>query len=91
MIDKLIAFLSRFMAQPDKLLHFGGMALLCAACAHFFGAFPALWFGAGVAWGKERYDKAHPDKHSPDGWDAYATMLGGLFGTTLICVLLPLF
>lgn len=87
MIEKLNAFLARYVAQPDKVLHFAGAALLCALVARFFGPFPALWFGAGLAWGKERYDKAHPEKDTWDGWDAYAALLGGLFGTTMVCLL----
>lgn len=29
-----------------------------------------------AAWLKEDYDRRHPDKHSRDGWDAYATSIG---------------
>lgn len=92
MIDKLIAFLSRFMAQPDKALHFAGMVLVCVIVGHFGGVLPGLWFGAGISWGKERYDKAHPDKHSPEGWDAFAALLGSLAGVTVAAFMgAPLF
>lgn len=81
---QVIAFLSRFVAQPDKLLHFAGGLVVAFALAMAGGQLAALWIVAALAWAKERYDKAHPDRHTWDGWDAFATLLGGLAGVTAL-------
>lgn len=87
------SFLTWFSNLPrDKKDH----ALLGAAgssvCVSVLLIFlPVLWAGgiaavllACAAFGKERYDAAHPDKHTADPYDALATILGG------VAVLLPI-
>ena len=74
----------QLLEQPDKALHALGGAVIGAAVAVASGSLPlGAWVAFGVAWAKERYDKAHPDRHTFDGWDAYATALGGLLGAHL--------
>lgn len=89
-MDKLFSLVSTYPA--DKKDH----ALLGAAgssvCVSFMLIFlPVLW-AAGItaallacaAFGKERYDAAHPDTHTADPYDALVTILGG------VAVLLPI-
>ena len=66
----------------DKLAHFA-VGVLIYAAAHFVSPIIGLAAVAVAAVGKEIYDWFHRDKHTPDVWDAVATMLGGLTG--LIC------
>lgn len=65
----------------DKALHFIAGVLIFAV-AHFGG----IWVGVAAvtvaAVGKEIYDWFHRDKHTPDIWDAVATVLGGVVGFT---------
>lgn len=83
-LARLVQLLGRFVAQPDKLLHLvGGLIVAGVVLALTRVAVLALWAGAAVAWLKERYDKAHPDRHTWDGWDAFATFLGALVCVTL--------
>ena len=83
MLERLDAWLARFVAQPDKVLHFlVGMAI-AATLAVVLSDIGTLWACGLIAWGKERYDKAHPDVHTPDGWDAFATVAGSLLALTL--------
>ena len=46
------------------------------------GAAVHPWLGllacAVIAVVKEFYDARHPDMHTPDGWDAYATLVGAI-------------
>ena len=90
-MEKLLSLVSAYPA--DKKDH----ALLGAAgssvCVSFLLIFlPVLWavgitavLLACAAFGKERYDAAHPENHTSDPYDALATLLGG------IAVLLPVF
>lgn len=75
----------------DKALHALGGALIAAVVYLldvFLGHF-GLWLVLAVvviaAIGKEVYDLAHQDRHTPDVYDALATTLGGLL------VILPLY
>ena len=95
----LLAFLGRFWRQPDKALHFaigaavagslGLLAVLVASTllrprpAALAGLLAGLWLCALVAWAKERSDRGDPEHHTPDGWDAFATLLGGLLGASV--------
>ena len=56
----------------DKIVHmgFGAIAALCPT-------YPMIAILV-VAFGKEVYDYYHPDKHTCDGVDAMATIVGGL-------------
>ncbi len=99
-MDMLVLYLARFFAQPDKALHAVGgflIGLVLALGAIVGAGVPAHWAVAGavlagfaIAWGKERADKAHPDRHTWDGWDAYATALGCALGASLGPALAPL-
>lgn len=40
-----------------------------------------------IAYGKEYYDKQHPDKHTYDGWDAFVTSIGIPIGQILAALL----
>jgi hypothetical protein len=94
-MERLIAFLSRYVSQPDKVLHLlAGAAVALVAlvlamwCGLALGAgqLVALWAGCAVAWFKERCDRAYPLRHTWDGWDAFATFLGALVAVTAIAV-----
>lgn len=63
----------------DKALHFIAGVLIFAV-AHFGGIWVGMAAVTVAAVGKEIYDWFHRDKHTPDVWDAVATMLGGLTG-----------
>ena len=63
----------------DKAGHFIA-GLLIYALLHFVDPAVGLLSVAVAAIGKEAYDYLHRDKHTPDIWDAVATMLGGLVG-----------
>ena len=74
MIEKIITFLNNIPA--DKVAHcLGGVVLF--AIGQLFGYGLALVVIGAVS--KEIYDKLHPN-HTPDVWDAVATILGGLLG-----------
>ena len=88
-MNAVLVWLGRWFAQPDKAAHgiielVLGFVLLSAMLAS--GLDPAwsvlavLSVGTLIAWVKERYDKAHPDVHTFDGWDAYAGTVGTLLG-----------
>lgn len=64
----------------DKVLHFG-IASGVTSVALFFGLPPAaaLLFAWVLGGGKELYDRARPEAHTFDGWDAFWTSSGGLF------------
>lgn len=84
MIAALQALLGRYVAQPDKALHvLACFVIAFLALASGLTMLGTAWLCLGVAWGKERWDKAHPTAHTWDGWDAFATVCGGLLGMTL--------
>lgn len=65
------------------LLHWPAIALTLAAIA---GAKLGRSLAEIVAWAKEDYDRRHPDKHTKDGWDAYAVSVGGWLAETPVFV-----
>lgn len=83
----IMAWLARWFAQPDKVLHaavgFAAMqALLMFAVAEPLPeriAAASLVVSA-LSWGKERFDRSRPDRHVADGWDAFATIVGAQLG-----------
>ena len=77
-MNTITTFLARYFEQPDKVLHAAAGAIAQAVLRLLLPGVFALAFVAAIAWGKERYDKAHATAHTPDGWDAYATLIGGL-------------
>lgn len=61
----------------DKALHIIA-GVLVYTVAHFVSPIVGMAAVAVVAVGKEIYDYMHKDKHTPDAWDAIATIGGGL-------------
>lgn len=90
--------------QADKLKHFAAgaaVAVLLTAILTLLGLWWgwSLWLGIVspfvLGWGKEKlYDKLRSDRHTVDGWDAFATGAGamlaplGLAVASLLSVLL---
>ena len=75
MIEKIIAFLNSI--PTDKVYHcLGGVVLF--AIGQLFGYGLALAILGAVV--KEIYDYFHPESHTADWKDAFATTLGGLLG-----------
>ena len=62
----------------DKLQHFAGGAILFILAALILPLSLSALLVWCVAGGKELYDRAHPDRHTFDGWDAYWTVAGGV-------------
>ncbi len=77
-MQSILAFLGKWFAQPDKVLHVAAGIGAQFVLGLFVPVVPTLCVVAFIAWGKERYDKAHADVHTPDDWDAFATVVGGL-------------
>ena len=63
----------------DKQGHFI-VGLIAYMAFHFIGVAVGLGVVAVLAVGKEIYDWFHRDRHTPDLWDAVATMAGGVAG-----------
>lgn len=78
---KVFAFLINPLkgVAADKQAHFI-VGLLAYMVFHFVGIGVALVVVAAMAIGKEIYDWFHRDRHTPDVWDAVATMVGGVAG-----------
>lgn len=75
MIEKLINLANSI--PSDKVAHcLGGVILF--AIGQLFGYGLALAVIGAVV--KEIYDYMHKDTHTPDVWDAIATIIGGLLG-----------
>jgi len=75
MAKKIIAFLNAI--PSDKVYHcLGGVVLF--AIGQLFGYGLALAILGAIT--KEVYDYFHPDTHTADWKDAFATTLGGLLG-----------
>ena len=64
--------------QKDKVAHLGVGALIAALAGTIVPPAAALAIVVLVAWEKESYDKGHPEAHTFDGWDAFATLVGGV-------------
>lgn len=75
MLEKLLNFIGTIPC--DKLGHIVS-GFVVFTILHFISTEVALFGVLLAAWGKEAYDYFHKDKHTPDAWDALATMLGGL-------------
>ena len=69
----------KFNLPHDKALHFI-VGVLIYAAAHFTSPVVGMIAVAVAAVGKEVYDYMNRDKHTPDLWDAVATVLGGAAG-----------
>ena len=68
----------------DKQMHFWGGLIIALIAGISFGAWWGFTVCYIVAFGKEFYDWLHKDKHTPDVFDALATVLGGGAGFFLI-------
>lgn len=71
----------------DKLLHFLGGLIICILASLVLPLAISIALVWGIAGSKELYDKAHPEIHTFDGWDAYWTVAGGVFAAILIWML----
>lgn len=79
--------LSKLNAIPsDKVMHFASGVVLFAL-VNLFDPYVALLTVAFTAIAKELYDQRNKEHHTPDPYDALATMLGGLVG--LVITLTP--
>ena len=75
MIEKILKYLNSIPA--DKIAHcLGGVILF--AIGQLFGY--GLLLAIAGAIGKEVYDYFNKATHTPDPWDAVATIAGGLLG-----------
>lgn len=63
----------------DKALHII-VGVLAYMVFHFVSPVVGLAAAAIAAVGKEIYDYMNRDRHTPDVWDAVATMAGGVAG-----------
>lgn len=63
----------------DKALHVI-VGALAYAVFHFANPVVGLIAATIAAVGKEVYDYANRDRHTPDAWDAVATLAGGAIG-----------
>lgn len=63
----------------DKALH-AIVGVLAYAVFHFVSPVVGLIAATVAAVGKEVYDYANRDRHTPDAWDAVATLAGGVLG-----------
>lgn len=65
------------MQHLDKLLHFvaGFVITMVFGLVH---PTLGLTMAAVIGKAKEDYDKARPDRHTYDGWDAFATVAGAI-------------
>ncbi len=63
----------------DKALHVIA-GVLAYAVFHFISPVVGLIAATVAAVGKEIYDYANRDRHTPDAWDAVATIAGGVIG-----------
>jgi hypothetical protein len=67
------------LPPQDKLAHFAA-GVLIYAIAHFISPVVGMIAVTVAAVGKEVYDYMNRNKHTPDLWDAVATLLGGAAG-----------
>lgn len=88
-MNALLQWLRGFVAQPDKALHFIAGFAAGFMLASVVGVLWAQWAGLGLSWAKERWDKGRPDRHTFDGWDAFATQCGVVAGATLWDAIAP--
>jgi hypothetical protein len=64
----------------DKVAHFASGVVLYALTMPGLGLWYAMALVSVTAVTKELYDYMHRDIHTPDVWDAVATMAGGAVG-----------
>lgn len=77
----LESMLSKLNSIPaDKVMHFACGTVLFAWCLLITTPILALALVAFAGVGKEIYDLMNDDIHTPDFWDAVATIAGGAVG-----------
>lgn len=81
---KVLAYLSSKIKNFDKYLHLLIGTIVYIAVYIPFDPLKALIAVAVIARWKELFDKKHPDKHSYDGWGAFATLLGAVIGQAIL-------
>lgn len=72
------------LKQVDKQLHFLVGLVIALACGYFVPWWAGLVAATAIGAGKEVYDSAHKDEHTPDVWDFVVTALGGLLGAGVV-------
>ena len=72
------------MLNLDKFWHYQVGLLVALAVGHFLSKQLAIIVVMGIGLAKELYDSYHPDKHTADGQDFIATVVGGLTGVALL-------
>ena len=72
----------------DKQGHFIA-GVLAYSMMHFASPIIGLAVVIAMAIGKEIYDWYHRENHTPEAWDAVATILGGVVG--YLCGITPFF
>lgn len=77
MIEQVLAKLNSVPA--DKVAHFASGVILFALLS-WINPYLAFWVVVVAATGKEIYDSFHREDHTPDLWDGFATVLGGVVG-----------
>ncbi len=83
MIEQILSKLNSIPA--DKVAHFASGTILFALALPGIGPRYAMALVVLVAFAKEAYDALNREHHTPDIWDAVATILGGL--TAYSCTL----
>lgn len=78
MIEDLFSKLAE--TPHDKALHFIVGVLIFSFSLPLVGPAYALALVAVLGTLKEVYDFIHKERHTPDAWDAIATILGGAVG-----------
>ena len=68
----------------DKFWHFQVGLMLALGMGYFFSKQWAIIAVMALGLGKELYDSRFPDKHTADGADFIATVVGGLTGVALL-------
>lgn len=80
MIERIFAKLNAIPA--DKVMHFASGVVLFAVL-NWFSPHVAFWAVVLAATAKEVYDSFNNETHTPDPWDAFATILGGITGLVI--------
>lgn len=67
--------------QKDKVLHLLAGWVITVLVGYFTYHIVGIFATLIIAGLKEKYDGRYPEKHTVDGWDAYATTLGIIPGS----------
>lgn len=72
------------MQGLDKQAHLLAGAAIALAAGYFAPAWAALIVAVGAGALKEVYDRFHPERHTVDAADFWATALGGVVGSVVV-------